>query len=79
MKKSMNVLMDKSLSADGNRRPVQSAGGCLFLSPVLMAGNNWEMIRKLPGRRVQLIERSIRRKHSLSLHKLKRDWAFKMF
>ena len=37
----------ENMSADGNRRPVQSAGGCLFLSPVLVAGNNWEMIHRL--------------------------------
>jgi len=46
IKKSMNVLMEKSMSADGNWRPVQSAGGC-FLKPILVAGNSWEMINEL--------------------------------
>jgi hypothetical protein len=36
-------------------------------SPVLVAGNNWEMIHKLARRQVQLIESSIGRKHSFIL------------
>ena len=76
----VKMRMEKRMSADGNRQPVQSARENVFPKSGTGRWQYWEMIHKLawaPGT-VHLKGRLVE-SPPLSLHKLRRDWAFKMF